>query len=182
MKSIKKGKKEIGWVLIYTKPKQEIRANNNLLKQGFKTFLPLIATSNKNTECDAPTPVFPRYLFVQLNLNLKNWASIRSTYGVSKIIMFGENFTIVPNAIIQLIKDKLNKEGIYKEEISNKEFKKGDSLTIKEGRFAGVDAIFLANKSKDRVTLLLKLLKTTVSAEIPKTDIGHKKVIKKFKF
>ena len=94
--------------------------------------------------------------------------------------MFGENFTIVPNKIIQLIQDKLNQEGIYKEEISNKEFKKGDSLTIKEGRFAGVDAIFLANKSKDRVTLLLKLLKTTVSAEIPQADVGHKKVIKKY--
>ena len=182
MKKLKRKKNETIWVLIYTKPKQEKIANENLQKQGFKTFLPLIAASNKISECNAPTPVFPRYLFAQLNLSLENWASIRSTYGVSKIIMFGEDFTIVPNKIIQLIQDKLNEEGIYKEEISNKDFKKGDSLTIKEGRFAGVDAIFLANKSKDRVTLLLKLLKTTVSAEIPKADVGNKKVIKKFKF
>jgi transcriptional antiterminator RfaH len=181
MKKLKRKKNETIWVLIYTKPKQEIKANENLQKQGFKTFLPLIAASNKISEC-TPTPVFPRYLFAQLNLSLENWSSIRSTYGVSKIIMFGEDFTIVPNKIIKLIQDKLNEEGIYKEEISNKDFKKGDSLTIKEGRFAGVDAIFLANKSKDRVTLLLKLLKTTVSAEIPKADVGHKKVIKKFKF
>ena len=50
MKLVKKDKKEIIWVLIYTKVKQEIKASENLRKQGFKTFLPLIAPSNKNTE------------------------------------------------------------------------------------------------------------------------------------
>ena len=41
MKLVKKGKKGIIWVLIYTKAKQEKKANENLQKQGFKTFLPL---------------------------------------------------------------------------------------------------------------------------------------------
>ena len=47
--------------------------------------------------------------------------------------------------------------------------------------FGGVDAIFLSDKPKDRVRLLLKLLNTTVISEISKSDIGHKEVVKKFK-
>lgn len=182
MKVSKKDKDEIIWVLIYTKARQEIVANENLKKQGFKTFLPLIDETNESNVFRSLVPVFPRYIFAQINLGLDNWTSIKSSYGVGHIVMFGEKFTSIPNNIIKLIQDKLNEEGIYKESILTVDFQKGDSLTIKEGRFAGIDAIFLSNKSKDRVRLLLKLLNTTVISEITKSDIGHKKIVKNFKF
>ena len=182
MKSVKKGKKEIIWVLIYTKVKEEEKANENLQKQGFKTFLPLIAPTNKNSEFKSLVPVFPRYFFAQINLELHNWTSIKSSYGVSHIVMFSEKFTSIPNNIIQLIQDKLNEKGIYKEDVSIVDYQKGDPVSIREGRFAGIDAIFLSKKSKDRVRLLLKLLNTSVVAEITKSNIGHKEVVKNFKF
>jgi transcriptional antiterminator RfaH len=181
MKSVKEEKKEPIWVLIYTKAKQEIKANENLQKQGFKTFLPLIALTNKNSELKSKVPVFPRYLFAQINFELNNWTSIKSSYGVSSIVMFSEKFTSIPNNIIELIQDKLDKSGIYKENVSIVDYQKGDPVSIKEGRFAGIDAIFLSKKSKDRVRLLLKLLNTSVVAEITKSNIGNKEVVKNFK-
>ena len=182
MKSIKKGNKGIIWVLIYTKAKEEKKANENLQKQGFKTFLPLIARTNKDDGFSSLVPVFPRYFFVQINLKLDNWTYINSSYGVSKIVMFSEKFTPIPNHIIKLIQNKLDESGIYKEEVSVVDYQKGDSVCIKEGRFAGVDAIFLSKKSKDRVRLLLKLLNTSVVTEITKSNIGHKEIVKNFKF
>jgi len=182
MKEAKKGKNEIIWVLIYTKPKQEIKAKENLERQGFKTFLPLISPSNIDEEFKSLVPLFPRYIFTQLNLGLENWHPIKSSYGVDHIVMFAEKFTSIPNNIIELIQDRLNEGEVYKQIISNVDFKKGESLTIKEGPFAGIDAIFLSNKSKDRVRLLLKLLNTTVTSEINKSDIGLKQVIQNFKF
>ena len=182
MKAAKKDKNKIIWVLIYTKAKQEIKANENLQKQGFKTFLPLIAPTNKNSEFKSLVPVFPRYFFAQINFELDNWTSIKSSYGVSRIVMFSEKFTSIPNNIIKLIQDKLDESGIYKEDVSVVDYQKGDPVSIKEGRFAGIDAIFLSKKSKDRVRLLLKLLNTSVVAEITKSNIGHKEVIKNFKF
>jgi len=181
MKPVKKKKKEIIWVLIYTKAKQEIKANENLQRQGFKTFLPLIAPTNKNSEFKSPVPVFPRYFFAQINLELHNWTSIKSSYGVSHIVMFSEKFTSIPNNVIQLIQDKLNEADIYKEDVSIVDYQKGDPVSIREGRFAGIDAIFLSKKSKDRVRLLLKLLNTSVVAEITTSDIGSKEVVKNFK-
>ena len=182
MKAPKKDKNKIIWVLIYTKAKQEIKANENLQKQGFKTFLPMIAPSNKNSEYELLVPVFPRYLFAQINFELDNWTAIKSSYGVSSIVMFSEKFTSIPNNIIELIQDKLNESGIYKEDIQMVDYKEGDHVAIKEGRFAGVDAIFLSTKSKDRVRLLLKLLNTSVVTEITKYDINPKEVVKNFKF
>ena len=181
MNPFKKEKKEHIWVLIYTKAKEEKKANENLQRQGFKTFLPLIAPSNKNCEFKSLVPVFPRYLFAEINPELDNWTSIKSSYGVSHIVMFSEEFTSIPNNIIKYMQDKLDKEGIYKEYVSIVDYQKGDSVSIKEGQFAGIDAIFLSKKSKDRVRLLLKLLNTSVVAEITASDIRNKEVVKNFK-
>ena len=181
MNPVKKEKKEIIWVLIYTKAKEEKKANENLQRQGFKTFLPLIASSNKNSEFKSLVPVFPRYFFAQIDLELENWTSIKSSYGVSHIVMFSEKFTSIPNNTIQLIQDKLNEEGIYKEDVEIVDYEKGDPISIKDGQFAGVDAIFLSKKSKDRVRLLLKLLNTSVVAEMTSSNIENKEVIKNFK-
>ena len=126
-------------------------------------------------------PLFPRYLFVNLHLSLENWNAINSTYGVRNIVMFSEKFTSVPDAIITMIKQQLDGSHVYKEDISFTEYQKGDPVSIKDGRFAGVDAIFLSKKSKDRVRLLLKLLNTSVVTEINQSDLGKKEIIKKFK-
>ena len=181
MKLVKKGKKGIIWVLIYTKAKEEEKANENLQRQGFKTFLPMIAASNKNNESKSLVPVFPRYFFAQINFELDNWTSIKSSYGVSRIVMFSEKFTSIPNNIIKLIQDKFDESGIYKEDVSVVDYQKGDHISIKEGGFAGIDAIFLSKKSKNRVTLLLKLLNTSVVTEISTSAIGNKEVVKNFK-
>ena len=182
MKLVKKGKKEIIWVLIYTKAKQEKRAKKNLENQGFKTFLPLIAPTNTLVKSKNLEIVFPRYLFTQVNLKLDNWNSIKSTKGVDHIILFGNEFTVVPDQIIKLIKERLDRRGVYKQKISKTNFNTGDKLVVKEGAFSGIDAIFISYQSKDRVKLLLKLLKTSILAEVPKSDVGLKKTIQEFKF
>jgi len=141
----------------------------------------LIAHTNKNKELKPPQPIFPRYLFVQINLELNNWASINSTYGVSHIVMFSEKFTSIPKNIIKLIQEKLDEFGIYREDVSIVDYQKGDLVSIKEGRFAGIEAIFLSKKSKDRVRLLLKLLNSSVVTEIPESDIDQKELVRDFK-
>ena len=181
MKPEKKKKKGIIWVLVYTKAKEEEKANINLQRQGFKTFLPLINHSNKNSESKSLVPLFPRYIFAQINLDSDNWTLIKSSYGVCHIVMFSDKFTSIPNYIIEAIQDRLDEAGLFKEDVTIVDYQKGDPVAIKEGRFAGIDAIFLSKKSKDRVRLLLKLLNTSVVAEITSSDLGNKEVIKNFK-
>ena len=96
--------------------------------------------------------------------------------------MFGEEFTPIPYQIIKSLKKKLDAKDIYEEKVLDADYKEGDKLTIKEGKFAGIEAIFLSKKSKDRVRLLLNLLNTQIVSEISISDIGSKEIIKNFKF
>ena len=91
------------WILIYTKAREERKAYENLKKQGFETFLPLIAPTNKNTNSGSLVPVFPRYLFVKINTELGNWNSIKYSIGVSKIVMFSDKFTSISDYIVNSI-------------------------------------------------------------------------------
>jgi len=93
----------------------------------------LIAPTNKNSEFKSLLPVFPLYLFLQINLELDNWTSINSSYGVSRIVMFSKKFTSIPNNIINLIQDKLDDSGLYKEEVTKVDYQKGDFVLSKKG-------------------------------------------------
>ena len=182
MREIQTEEKRTIWILVYTKAKQEFKANKNLKNQGFKTFLPLISATNKDIGKRPLEVIFPGYIFVQIRLLLDNWTAIKSTYGVSHIVTYGEGLSSVPNDLINLLQNKLNEEDVYERNILHSDFEEGDALKIKDGRLAGIYAIFLSNKSKDRVRLLLKFFKTTVISELDKSDIGRKEVIKTFKF
>ena len=94
MKAVKKEKKEIIWVLVYTKAKEEKKANENLQRQGFKTFLPLIAPTNKNSESKSLVPVFPRYFFVQINFELDNWLLLSLVMGLVTLLCSQKNLLL----------------------------------------------------------------------------------------
>ena len=170
------------WILVYTKAKQENRANFNLQNQGFVTFLPLISSQKRTEKSKQISPVFPRYIFVKIDPDLENWITIKSTLGVEKIVMFADKLTSVPNDIIKAIRSKLDDSDVFTEDIEVIEYAEGDNVFIDQGRFAGVEAIFLSKKSKDRVRLLLKLLNTTVLAEIDESSLRKKTSVEKLKF
>ena len=170
------------WILVHTKSRDEKKASENLELQGFETFLPLIPSTNRSNDQIKLVPVFPRYLFAKIDPDQDNWTVINSTGGVSKIVMFSDKLTPVSNDIIDVIKERLHSSDVFREGVSIEEYKMGDNLSITKGQLKGIDAIFLSNKSKDRVRLLLKLLNTSVIAEVDREIIGNKEIIKKFKF
>ena len=77
------------WLLVFTKPKQEKRAKENLENQGFETFLPMISYDRTNkSKSISLEAVFPRYIFTKINTKLDNWTLIKSTRGVSHLVFF----------------------------------------------------------------------------------------------
>ena len=85
------------YCLIKTKPQQEASLKN-LSNQGFNVFFPKSVIKNKTT------PLFPGYLFIELDDKKQNWTPIRSTKGVANFVRFGLNFATVSNQIINMIK------------------------------------------------------------------------------
>ncbi len=170
------------WFLVYTKAKEEQRAKKNLENQGFQIFLPMIAFATKNrSESTIAEPMFPCYLFIELNLEKDNWTCIKSTRGVNHLVVFGQIFAKIPNQVIEHLKSGADEKHIFRQAITRQEFQKGDKLVIEKGVFKDKEATFLSKKSKERVRILLRFVNHLITAEIPASDVGQKEIIETFK-
>ena len=69
------------WYLVHTRPNSERKAEINLEAQGFKTFLPQIDRTIRHARrlTTVRRPLFPRYLFVCLDIGRDRWLSINGT-------------------------------------------------------------------------------------------------------
>ena len=110
-------------------------------------------------------PLFPRYLFIYLDKTTDNWAPIRSTTGVSKIVSFGFVPAQVPRDFVSCLMANEDQAGIQC--IYVQEFQKGDRVRILEGPMSGYQGIYLAKTSKERVTILLNILGKQSTVYIP---------------
>jgi len=170
------------WFLVYTKAKEEQKAKKNLENQGFQIFLPMISLAKTNeSKSEILEAMFPRYLFVALNVEKDDWTRIKSTRGVSHMVVFGQRFAEMPHQVITHLESAADRNHIFKQTITRQEFQKGDKLVIEKGVFKDKEATFLAKKSKERVRILLSFVNHLITAEIPVSDIGQKEIIETFK-
>lgn len=144
------------WYLIYTKPRQEIIAAENLTRQGFRIFLPLIAAKwGSSTRClRTKAPLFPRYLFIHLAANSDNWAPIRSTIGVYHLVRFGDYLARVPGELIESLRQQCEGNGVHCL-IDQASLQVGDKVRILQGVAKDCEGIVTARSGRDRVELLL---------------------------
>lgn len=146
------------WYAIHTKARQEQVARENLQRQGFLTHLPLIkaARHRRGRWHGTVEPLFPGYLFVQIDLDTQNSAPIRSTRGVIGMVRFGNGPQPMPHGIMQALLNARLSEGdpIDPDTL----FEEGDRVTLVEGPMKGLTAIVQAKTGQDRVLILLDLL------------------------
>jgi len=163
---------EASWYVIHTKPRQEVCARDNLKNQGYETYLPMLRQGKRRRGKWVKTiePLFPRYLFIRLALNVDNVAPIRSTKGVSTLVRFGDTPATVSDTFIATLRQTEDPElGCHRQERSR--FKKGTKATIIEGPFAGVTGIIDRESGDERVFLLLDILGRQNRVAIPTDDL-----------
>ena len=146
------------WYLLYTKPRQEQTAVANLERQGYHTYLPLIKKRKtlRSKRQDAIEPLFPNYLFIELDAGTDNWRPIRSTIGVNKMVQFGNSPAVAPIELIELIRSCEDEHGFVPFDLDAP--KRGDSIQVAEGPLFGAKGIFLEKKGLDRVVVLLDIV------------------------
>lgn len=153
------------WYIIYTKPKQEMRALLNLERQGYECYLPWIRVDKlkHGNVVEIEEIMFHRYLFINLRQDqwAKSWHPIKSTLGVTSLLTFGGEPQKISNAIIDSIRE------ITLQKTVRKLFKHGDQVFINKGALKGVDGIYQAKNGKDRAVILIKLIGSLVSLNIP---------------
>lgn len=154
------------WYLVQSKPRNEARALENLLRQGYETYLPLIEVERlqRGKLFKRMEPLFPRYLFLHLEEGNDNWGPIRSTLGVAGLVRFGLAYATVPDPVIEAIRSRT-------QEIREALFAAGDSIQIVSGPLVGLEGVFEIADGEQRSFVLLEFMQKQQRVSVATTDL-----------
>lgn len=152
---------ELPWFVAYTKPAQEELAQTNLLRQGYRVYLPRVKRlqSRKFRKTSLQfsfEPMFPRYIFFQVAHAEQSISPVRSSIGISKLVQFGnEAACLSDSALLKIQELEIHQNDLGVEELSG--LKPGKKVMVDEGPFAGIIGL-ISEVSKERVIVLMQLL------------------------
>ena len=151
--------KKCDWFLLTSKPREEQRAFDNLANQGFEVFLPKVAKVKKRQGIKSVSlePLFPNYLFINLDQSEANFNAIRSTRGVGSFVRFGlKHATLNQNLVEQI---RTNIEGSDNKSLDDLLiYQQGEKVQVTQGPFKGLEAIYKTKDGLERCILLIKML------------------------
>lgn len=159
----------ITWCVAHTQPLKELVARRHLHDQGYEIYLPRfkkICRHARKVE-EKLVPLFPRYIFVGMDLNSARWRSVNGTRGVSHLLMSNDlNPAKVPSRVIDDLRSQEIAEGIVPV-VSLVNFVKGEKVHILDGAFKDQMAIFESMDDKSRVQLLLTFMGREMTMTLP---------------
>ncbi len=156
------------WFAVVTKPRQEQIALQNLQRQAFECFLPMAENPyQRRSKKHQPIiePLFPRYLFLNAIADTQNLAPVRSTLGVISMVRFGTELAVIPEQIINAIKQRISPEtGLIK--IQPVPITPGDKVRVFDGPLSGLNGIVQEKNSERRAILMIEILGRPTRVEV----------------
>ena len=138
------------WFVVHTKPRQEQRALENLQRQGFAAWLPMLSVEKfrRGRLEKVVEPMFSRYLFIRLDMEHTNWTPIRSTLGVSRLVSFGNRPAPMSDDLIQALRN-------MPERAPEKLLQPGQAVRVIDGPLKGLEAVYQQADGELRAMVLV---------------------------
>jgi len=145
------------WFVVQVKPNSYDIAIRNLERQGFETFLPKtrVTVRKKNMFLFKDSYVFLGYMFVGIDTQSVNWTKINNTYGVSKILVFNNKPSIIPNDLIMALKTQYEGKNAR---LAQKNLEKGDLIKFNSGPFLDLIAKIESVDNRSSIFVLLEVM------------------------
>ena len=161
------------WYVVQTQSNGEFRAAENLRRQGFEVYLPRYLKRRRHARRIDFTakPLFPRYVFVAIDIATQRWRAIQSTFGVISLISHGEDPAVLPEGIVSELKAREDDKGFV---TMNRDpgFARGDKVRVLAGAFIDSAALFDGEADHDRVSILLDMLGRKVRVLLDATMVA----------
>ncbi len=159
------------WYVVHCRVNSEQRAETNLERQNYEVWLPMYHKTRRHARRveSVLRPLFPRYLFVRLDLSSQTWRPILSTYGVHTMVSGADGPLAIGGDIIEALRARANADGVF--EIARRAIKPGDQVRVQGGPMADLEGIFEADLDSDRVLILLKLMGREVRVSVAGGDV-----------
>lgn len=158
-------KTERNWFALYTKPRSEFKAAEELGKKSLEFFLPARETIKQwsDRKKKVMAPLFPGYIFVKAN-EKERFYSMQCSSIIRTICFSGQPSKIPETQIESLKKLMLSPEKIeVRPQIS-----RGTRVLVTEGPLQGVTGIvFSSDNQESMIAVTVDLLKRSVIVHLP---------------
>jgi transcriptional antiterminator RfaH len=163
----------ICWYAVRSRPQAEARALENLLRQGYRAYLPRARVELRHARRRQIVlrPLFPRYLFVGLDRASMAWRPILSTFGVSDLVRAGGEPALVPAEIVAALEGR-EAAGAFDRVERSGSLRLGDLVRVTSGVFEEMIGRLVELRERDRVLVLLDFLGRAVRAELPQDAVA----------
>jgi len=147
------------WFVVQTQAHSEIRASQHLERQGFAIYLPRYLKRRRHARKvdTVAVPLFPRYLFVAVDMQSQRWRSVHSTIGVSRLVTKGNEPVAMAEGVIDTLRSREDASGFIQLD-PMPSFSAGDRIRVATGAFADAFGLFEGLSDHARVAILLDLL------------------------
>jgi transcriptional antiterminator RfaH len=145
--------------VVQTQPHAESKAVVHLERQGFATYLPRYLKRRRHARRieQVPVPLFPRYLFVGIDMTKQRWRCIHSTFGVTRLVCNGDEPAPVPEGVVEDLKRHHDDQGYVRLSLPPR-FAPGDRVRVLDGVFTACLGLYEKMTDGERVAVLLDLL------------------------
>lgn len=159
------------WFVLYTKPRHEFKAEEQLKDFGIEVYMPTQVNEKRWSDRvkKVTEPVFRGYTFI--NANEKERLLSIEAPAIIKCIFFNGKPAVIPDYEMDRLILFLQKrrEGIYVED----RIETGKRVTINSGPFQGIEGIvYNHDKHGEMFGITIELLKRTVSVKLSAASIS----------
>lgn len=143
-----------------------MRALENLVRQGYETYLPLMEVERlqRGKLLKKMEPLFPRYLFLHLEEGNDNWGPIRSTMGVAGLVRFGQAYAVVSDDVLEAVR-------VRTQDVKKALFTPGDSIRVVSGPLLGLEGVFDITDGEQRSFVLLEFMQKQQRVSVSTADL-----------
>jgi len=153
------------WIVVNTQPHREQVALENLARQAFNTYCPVMRTRVRHARRtqEVLRPLFPGYLFVRVNADLQRWRPILSTYGVRTLVCCGDRPSFLDDGFVEGLKAREIHGAIVR---PASPYEPGQRVKMAGGAFDGLIATVLEMDEKHRLVVLMDLLNRSTKVRV----------------
>ena len=159
------------WYVAYSKPRGEIIAQENLVRQNYLVRLPLVRkVVRRQISLEL---LFPRYLFFKPSSDRQSLSPVRSTLGVASIVRFGMEWAVLSDQRCDAIMAfaQYQQSGGVDSLMEVQGIRPGGKVLVNSGAFAGLEGL-VSEVAKDRVLVLMNLLGKEQTLRFEPTQIS----------
>lgn len=159
---------ERNWFALYTKPRSEFRAAEQLDSSEIHYYLPTVTTLKQwsDRKKKITEPIIRGYIFIKADERERLLAL--EQYSIVRCVTERGKPAVIPEWQIDNLKKMLEYEGDF---FVMNGLLPGKRVKIKDGPFAGVEGIYCESENDKTISVSIDLLNRSVIAHLPKESV-----------